>query len=450
MPSESDLLSIAQRVVGWAQNGSVIEAFVGHESETEIRAYQGEVESLSSASSQGIGVRVVNEGRTGFAYTAALDDDSVRATYEEALDNCQFSSVDEFAGVASPDGVAPVDLDLYSTELVDYDPADKVVMAIELEKATLAADDRIIGVETAEYADTISVSAVANSAGVEGTSQETGCYLVVYPLASDGTETQTGFGFSVGRHPGELSLQTAASEAAERATRLLGATKGETKRLSVVLDPYVTAQLLGIIGSTLSGEAVLKGRSLFAGRLDSQVAADSVNLVDDPTDARAFSASSTDAEGLATRRVNLINNGVLASFLYDSYNARRASVTSTGSAVRGGYAGTPGVGATALALAAGTRQQSDIIADIDDGFLVQGVVGLHSGVNPVSGDFSAGAEGLRIRNGETAEPVREVTIGSTLQRLLLDVIEVGADVEWLPMGATGVSLAISDVTMSGQ
>ncbi len=443
------MADIAERVVGWAEPGAHVEAFVSQQSETEVRAYQGEVESLTVASSQGVGVRVVRDGRTGFAYAGSLDDQTVREVYDEAVDNCGFSGADEFAGVASPDGVAVVDLDLFRPELAEVSTADKVAMAIELERATLAADDRIVGVETAEYADTVSVAAVANSAGVSGTSRETGCYVVVYPLAGDGDETQTGFGFSVGRHPGELSVHEAATSAADRATRLLGATKAPTQRLTVVLDPYVTAQLLGIVGSTLSGEAVLKGRSLFADRMGEQVATDAFTLIDDATDPRAFSASSTDAEGLATRRVPLIADGVLQSFLYDSYNARRAGVSSTGSAVRGGYAGTPGVGALALRLTPGKRTQPEMIADIDDGLLVQGVVGLHSGVNPVSGDFSAGAEGLRIRGGETAEPVREVTIASTLQRLLLDVIEVGCDVEWLPMTAAGVSLAISEVTMSG-
>ena len=123
--------------------------------------------------------------------------------------------------------------------------------------------------------------------------------------------------------------------------------------------------------------------------------------------------------------------------------------STTASAVRGGFKQTPTSGALALRLVPGDRPQSDLVADIDDGFLVQGVAGLHSGVNPVSGDFSTGAEGLRIRDGALAEPIREVTIASTIQRLLQDVCEVGGDEEWLPMNAAGVSLVVADVTMSG-
>ena len=145
----------------------------------------------------------------------------------------------------------------------------------------------------------------------------------------------------------------------------------------------------------------------------------------------------------------LIDGGTLRQFVHSSYSARRAGTTSTGNAIRGGYAGTPGVGCLALHLHPGTRTQAELIADVDDGLLVQSVVGLHSGVNPVSGDFSTGASGMLITNGEVAAPVRELTIASTLQRMLLDVAEVGGDVDWLPMRAAGVSLVIRDVTMSG-
>ena len=216
-----------------------------------------------------------------------------------------------------------------------------------------------------------------------------------------------------------------------------------------MLDPYVTAQLLGVISSTLNGEAVVKGRSLFRDRLGESVASEVVTLVDDPTNPDAYTATDVDGEGLAARRNVLIEGGRLERFVHNSYSARRAGTVSTGNAVRGGFAGTPGVGALALALQPGTRDQAALIADIDDGLLVQSVSGLHSGVNSVSGDFSTGASGMLITNGTVGAPVRELTIASTLQRMLLDIAEVGSDVDWLPMRAAGVSLVIHDVMMSG-
>ncbi len=216
-----------------------------------------------------------------------------------------------------------------------------------------------------------------------------------------------------------------------------------------MLDPFVTAQFLGVISSTLNGESVVKGRSLFRDRLGERVAAEGVSLVDDPTDARAYTATDVDGEGLSARRNVLIGDGTLRQFVHSSYSARRAGTVSTGNATRGGFAGTPGVGCLALQLQPGSRGQAELIAGIDDGLLVQSVSGLHSGVNPVSGDFSTGASGMLITAGEIGAPVRELTIASTLQRMLLDIAEVGDDVDWLPMRAAGVSLVITDVMMSG-
>ena len=194
---------------------------------------------------------------------------------------------------------------------------------------------------------------------------------------------------------------------------------------------------------------MLKGRSLFADRLGDEVASPVVTLVDDPTDPAAFTATETDGEGLATRRNSLITDGVLQRFVHNAYTARRSGTTSTGSAVRSGFKSTPGVGCMATSLRPGSASQSELVALVGDGLLVQDVSGLHSGVNPVSGDFSTGAEGLRIRGGAVAEPVREFTIASTLQRMLTGVRAVGNDLQWLPMSASGVSLVIDEVTISG-
>jgi PmbA protein len=179
------------------------------------------------------------------------------------------------------------------------------------------------------------------------------------------------------------------------------------------------------------------------------VASSIVTLVDDPTNPKAYTATDLDGEGLAARRNVLIEKGVLQQFVHSSYSARRVGSKSTGNAVRGGFKGTPGVGCLALQLLPGDRDQDALIGDIDDGVLIQSVTGLHSGVNAISGDFSVGASGLTISNGQVGGPIREFTIASTLQRMLHDVVEVGNDVDWLPMRAAGVSLVIRDVTLSG-
>ncbi len=442
------LQEIADRVIAQARPGEQVEAFVSRDGETDVRVYEGEVEHFVSAQSEGVGIRVIRDGRTGFAYAGTLDESAIAEVLAEARDNAEFGTRDEWAGLAEPDGVEVVPQQLWNAALADFPTERKIELAKELERLSLAADTRV-RIDDSNYADAFVESAVATTTGIRRAGRENGCYVSVSTLADDGDETQTGFGFSVGRSPEEFDLPKAAREAAERATRLLGATKPTSRRLTVVLDPYVTAQFLGVISSTLNGEAVIKGRSLFKDRVGEVVANPIFTLVDDPTNPAAYTATDIDGEGLAARRNALIRDGVLQGFVHSSYSARRAGTRSTGNAVRGGFKGTPGVGCLAMQLAPGARTQAEIVASVTDGVLVQSVSGLHSGVNPISGDFSTGASGLLIQNGQLGAPVREFTVASTLQRMLLDVIEVGGDVDWLPMRAAGVTLAIGDMTMSG-
>ena len=444
----TDLQAIVDRVVAQARPGEQIDAYAGRGSETDVRVYEGEVEHFVSAQSQGVGIRVISGGRTGFAYAGSLDEAAVAEVLAEARDNLTFGSVDEWAGVAEPDGVDVVHQELWNERLAAYPTEQKIELAKELERLARAADSRV-RVDDSNYADVASEYAIATTSGIRRSARENGCYVSVGTLADDNDETQTGFGFSVGRSPDEFDLARAAREAADRATRLLGATKPPSRRTVVVLDPFVTAQLLGIIGSTLNGESVIKGRSLFKDRLGEAVANPMLSLVDDPTNSLAYTASELDGEGLAARRNVLIDQGVLRQFVHSSYSARRAGTRSTGNAVRGGFKSTPGTGCHALQLQPGARSQAEIIAGIDDGVLVQQVFGLHSGVNPVSGDFSSGAAGQLITNGQVGAPVREFTVASTLQKMLQDAIEVGNDVEWLPMSAAGVTLVIAEMTHSG-
>ena len=448
MSGVDELQAIADRIVAQAASGEQVEAYVSRDSETDIRIYDGEIEHFVSAQSEGIGIRVIRDGRTGFAYAGTLDERAIAEVLAEARDNVEFGTSDEWAALVSPDGVDVVKQDLWNEVLAGYATDRKIELAKELERLAKAVDPRV-RVDDANYSDVAGESAVATTTGIRRSGRENGCYVSVSTLADDGDETQTGFGFSVGRSPDDFDLAKAAKEAADRATRLLGATKPTSRRLTVVLDPFVTAQFLGIISSTLNGEAVIKGRSFFKDRVGEQVADPRFTLVDDPTNPLAYTATELDGEGLAARRNVLIDQGVLHGFVHNSYSARRAGTTSTGNAVRGGFKGTPGVGCLAMQVQPGTRTQDELIADITDGVLVQQVSGLHSGVNPISGDFSTGASGLLISNGQVGAPVREFTIASTLQRMLLDLIEVGGDVDWLPMRAAGVSLVIGDMTMSG-
>jgi PmbA protein len=447
-PAHPELLDVATRIAERAAPGEQVEAYVARSTSTSVRAYQGEVESLTQASTAGVGIRVIVDHREGFAYAGTLDEGVVLEALAEARDNATFSEPDEFNGLAEPDGVEAPDLDLWRERLVQVPTADKVSLALELERATIGRDPRITGVRTARFSDGRGEGAVATSTGIRAWGRSGTCYLAVEALAVEGGETQTGYGLSVGRELADLDVAEAADDAALRATRLLGSTKPATQRVTLVLEPRLTATVLGIVGSMLNGSAVIKGRSPFAARVGEQIASPLLTFVDDPTDERSLGADTHDGEGLAHRRNELVTAGVLQGFLHNTYTGRRSGTASTGSAQRS-FATTPGVGAEALAVTPGAGSHEDLLAAVDTGVLVTSMAGLHSGVNPVSGDFSVGVEGLMVRGGALAEPIREATIASTVQRLLLDISAVGADLEWLPDGTGGVTLVIPDVALSG-
>jgi PmbA protein len=444
-----DLQAVADRIVAQAKKGEHIEAYVGRGGETSVRVYEGALEHFVSAQSEGVGIRVIKDGRTGTAYAGTLDDKAIAEVLADARDNVQFGTPDEYAGLALPDGVEPVPQKFWDEALAQYPTDKKVDLTKDLERRALAADSRV-RTESSNYDDGWDESAFATTTGIRTSGRSNSCFVSVVTLADDvDDETQTGYGFSVGDSPNDFDLDKAAREAADRATRLLGATKPATKRTTVVLDPYVTSQFVSILSSAFNGENVAKGRSIFAGRLGEQVAVPFFTLVDDPTNKLAYTATDIDGEGLAARRNVLIKDGALQMFVHSSYSARRMQTKSTGNATRGGFAGSPGVGCLAMQVTPGAKSQAELIADIDDGVLIQEVSGLHSGVNPISGDFSTGASGMTITNGKVGAPIREFTIGSTLQRMLLDIVAVGNDVDWLPMRAAGLSLVINDVTISG-
>lgn len=443
-----ELPDLAAQVVNQARPGEGLEVMVSRGRSTTVKAYDGEVESLRSGTSQGIGVRIVLEGRQGFASAGSLDPDVVADTIEEARQNLKFAEVDEHQGLAQPDGVAFPELDLVDRAVLDLTEDEKIATAIDLERRCFAADDRITGVRTSAWSDGWGEAALASTSGIAVYSEGGSCSVGVQPLAVDGDETQIGYGGDAARRPDQLDYDKVIEDAVEGATGLLGASKPSSERVTVVFEPSVAASFLGTVAGALTGDRVLKGRSPFGERLGEAIAVESLTLVDDPTDIRSLGADNHDGEGLAARRNVLIDRGELTTFLHNSYTARRSGASSTGSAVRGTRS-TPGVGLHAMAIVPGDLDRDALFATVGDGIFVRGVNGLHSGVNPVSGDFSVGAYGHRIRNGALAEPFREATIASTLQRMLLDIVMVGGDFEFLPGGSGMASLAIADISLSG-
>lgn len=448
----SQLLDLVVAVVERARPEEQVEAYALRRVQTEVEALRGEVDALSSAETRGVGVRVIVEGRQGYASTAIVTESGLDEALSEARSNAQVATPDEANQL--PDPKEPPDVgDLVDRGMLDTPVEEKIALAVELEAVALRVDGRVRGVRLSKYGDAFQEVALASTKGLARAAARTNAWAYVRPLASQGEETQTGLGLTVGRAPSDLDVEAAGREGAERAVRLLGATKPDTRRVPVVFDPSSTASFLGVLASALSAEAVLKGRSLFAGRLAEEVA-DDVTLLDDGLLPDGLATAPWDGEGVPQQTTCLIEGGVLGSLLHNTWTARRfgGETTTTGNASRQTFRASPGVAPTNLYLAPGVLDPPGLLQQAGEAFYVQDVAGLHSGANPVSGDFSVGVTGLAVRGGELAEPFREATVASTILDVLRSIVAVGSDLRFYPFGGAlgGSTLLISDMSVSGR
>ena len=445
MPELADLCAVA---VDAAAPGEAVEAYAEESRRVEANAYRGDVENLSFAESRGVGVRVIADGRLGYAYAADPTPDEVRRAVGQARENAGLASADPHNVLPGPAAAAPLD-GLFHPDQAAMPLDRKVSLALDLERRATNSDPRVTKVETAGYGDSTSRMAIASTTGVRAAYERTDCWCVVVALAGDGDETQTGFSFRVGRRLADLDWEGVADEAIERSVRMLGAEKPATARVPVILDPFAGSSFLGVLAGALSAESVQKGRSLFAGLEGERVGAEVLTLVDDGRRLDGPGAAPFDDEGVPAGRTALIEGGVLRGFLHNAYTAHRGGTRSTGNASRAGYRSSPGVGTTNFAVEPGSASLAELLRRAEGGVLIQDVSGVHSGANPISGEFSVGATGLRIRGGALAEPVREMTIASTLPDMLRSIAAVGDDLRFF--SSVGVpSILVGEMTLAGR
>src|SRR3954463_5850859 len=282
---EAALAAGASDAEAWAEEGT----------EREIRVYEGAVESLTDAASQGIGIRSFNGGRWGYAYGTDLTEDGLRSLAEPPAATAAIADPDEFAGLPDDFGAADVG-PLSSPALADWDTARKIELALAIEKAARSRDG-VSQVEETMYADGSQRVALANSRGFSAAFESTIAYAWSSAFAGEGSDLMTGLGVAMGRDPGAIDAEAVGAEAAERALGLVGARQPEGRRCPVVLDAFVAASFAGFIGGMLSADAVQRGRSLFADREGDEVAGSEFVLVDDGLHPDGPSTAPFDGEG---------------------------------------------------------------------------------------------------------------------------------------------------------
>jgi PmbA protein len=420
----------------------------GDEFSTVVRL--GQVETLKEAGSRSIGVRVFFGQRAASTYSSDFSAAGIERMLKSALELAKITSEDPYAGIpeASKLGSLSRDLDLYHEDVYSLAGAERIDYARRAEKAALDTDERIKNSEGGSFDAATGRKVLANSHGFVGEYRRSYCSVAAVPIAQDDAgNMQRDYWYSVARSLARLDpAEQVGKEAARRTLRRLGARKAKTAHVPVVLDPMVANSMLEHIFEGVNGDSVYRGASFLAGKLGQQIAGSNITVIDDGTMIGGFGTSPFDGEGIPTRRTVVVENGVLKSYLLNTYTAKKLGLETTANASRG-LAGTPGIGPGNYFLQAGTKSPQQIIGDIKDGLYVTEFLGM--GVNLVTGDYSRGASGLWIVNGELAYPVEEITVAGNLKDIFNNISEIGSDLEFRGSVASP-TIRIDGLTVGGE
>jgi PmbA protein len=449
---ETDLRELATDVVRRAMQGgaTAAEAVVreGDEFSTVVRL--GQVETLKESGSKAIGVRVFSGKRAASTHSSDFTPESIDRMVKSALELSKITSEDPYGGI--PDstqlGSIPGDLDLYYQDVYSLPGAERIDYARRAEKAALDSDPRIKNSEGGSFEAATGRKVLANSHGFVGEYRRSYCSVAVVPIAQaeDGA-MQRDYWFSVARSLSRLeSPEHVGKVAAERTLRRLGARRVKTAQVPVIFDPLVANSILEHIFEGVNGDAVYRGASFLAGKLGQKIAGENVTVIDDGTMPGGFGTSPFDGEGIPTRRTIVIENGVLKSYLLNTYTAKKLGLQTTANAARG-LAGTPGIGPGNYFLQPGTKSPKEIIGEIKDGLYVTEFLG--HGVNLVTGDYSRGASGLWISGGELVFPVEEITVAGNLKEMFFHILEIANDLEFRGAVASP-TIRIDGLTVGGE
>lgn len=441
--------ALERAIAAGAHSGDVV---LVEDEATEVRVRDTEIDHVKQSRERSLGLRlfVAAEGglRQAITSTSDLADDAVDRLAQDTVALARATAPDSHAGLPD-DGFAVgfPELDLFDPADAEIDVDRHVADARAAEVAARAVDARIINSEGSSSDSQRTRVAYANSAGFAGSYERAGHSIVSSPIAGENGEMQTDYWFAVARRRSELeSPEAVGRRAAERALAQLGGRRIATCEVPVIFDPPTARGILGNLAACVSGYSVYRQSSFLAEKLGERIASDAVTIIDDGRLPGGLGSKPFDGEGLPTGRKTVVENGVLKSFLLDHYSGRKLGLASTGNASRSAGSA-PGVAPTNLWIEPGTQTLDELVQTMGRGLLVTKLFG--HGFNPVTGDFSRGAAGVWIENGEAVHPVEEITVAGNLADMLADIDAVGSDLLW--MGSVAApSLRVSRMTVAGE
>jgi PmbA protein len=421
------------------------EAYLSVSRSRKAKVQNGSLEDLTTSKRGGLGVRVLRDGRTGISTTTDLSRPDFKDLFQNAWELAALGDKDPWLRQAEPSGEddLPSRFDPRAEELTSE---QRIERAMRLEAEARKASAKVVAVRESAWSDGVGATLLLTQKGVRAYDLGTTCAASIELAVQEGEDRQAAWHWEVGRHPESFSLAEIGQEAARKGERKLKPAQLPAGRYPVVLHPEVAVDLLGIVAGMMSAEAVLKQRSLFVGKLEQTIASPLLTLIDDGRLPQGLGSEPWDGEGLPTRRNVLIENGVLKTYLHTLKTAAEMGVEPTATAGRG-IGSNPGITLFNLFPQAGSATPEELYRQAGNGVLITEIMGLHT-VDPVSGDLSVGASGVRIRDGVLAESVDKLTFAGNLRDFLTRITALGSDLHWYGSSA-GLSILLDDIALGG-
>lgn len=420
--------------------------FTSSESET-IKVFKGEVDTYSNSQNMGISFRTKVDGKMGYSYTESLEEEDILPLIERAISN---GKIIENLDVIETYGEKKEyeKIDSFSASLENISVQEKIDFLLKAEKTALEMDNRIKSVNYCMMGSGKGENIIKNSKGLDLYHKGNSIYAYLAVVVQDGESIKNDAAYIVAKDFSEMDPVKLATEAVSKALKKLNSISIESKGYDIIIENDTFADLLGSMSGIFSAEAVQKGVSKFKGKLDEIVANPLVTITDNPHLKGGYGSAPFDAEGVPTRPKNLIENGVLKTYIHNLKTSKKDGVESTGNAAKGGYKGTMGISTFNLYLEKGENSFDTLLNKIQNGILITGFSGLHSGLNSISGDFSLATEGFLIENGVVTKPLNQITAAGNFFELLKNIEFIGDDLKFNLSGVGSPSILIKNISIS--
>lgn len=427
---------------------SEYEIYYSERKSFSVNIYKEQIEKYQNSETSGFGFRGIYNGKMGYYYSETVDESIIPEVISTAKINAKLLENDEKEFIYGGSSEYP-DLDLYNTNLNKLTANDKIDLALKMEKAAYTYDKRITAVNTSLINTGDSSVYIANSKGMELSDKQNYAVAYIGIMAQENNSIKESGEIWIGNDISSFNPIELANTAGKKVINSLCGTSVKSNTYKTIIKNEVVADMLQVFSSAFLADNVQKGFSLLSGKLDEKVYSSKITICDYPLLDNGYATTPFDSEGVASYNKNVVENGILKTYLYNLKTANKDGVQSTGNGFKSSFRGTVGVSTTNFFIQNGITEFEDLLSDINNGLLITDVAGLHSGANSISGDFSLAAEGFLIENGKITAPVEQITIAGNFYNLLSDVKDIGNDLKFNSSAIGSPSLAFDSIQVAG-